>query len=380
MKDINIIKIKEIFRDSYHEMSFVKSKISGSTDPSLKHIVLKLVELKAGLRFQWVYSYKTKDITKNFTLEETTEELAKILTNDFRNISILLKNRTYQYDPVKEIIRTVEKGNQSSTLSHDRQKNFKVNADADYLFELGITSSNKLVKKDRQSKFKQINKYIEIVEPLIEAINQQDKIQIRDMGSGKGYLSFALYNYLIQKGLDIEMTGIEARPDIVSKCNTIADKLKFNNLTFEEGYISDYPMHPTDILIALHACDTATDDAIAYGIKSQSQLIICSPCCHKQVRKSMSSDSSILAINKHGILKERQAEIVTDSIRALLLEHHGYSTKIMEFISSAHTPKNLLIVGIKKTDSLNNTKLKEVESLKKQFGIKEHYLEKLVTQ
>ena len=378
MKDSVIEKIAEIFNNTYNDVSFVKSKISGSKDKTVRYITIKLVKIKKSTQFQWVTSYTTKDITKNYSLEETTSKLSKILIADYRNISILTKEKTYQYDPLKDILRSTNKEHNIKTLAHDKQKQSKVNKEAKYLFELGITSSNHLVKKDRQSKYKQINKYIEIVEPLIESIPPKEKLFIRDMGSGKGYLSFALFNFLISNGYNIEMTGVDARPDIILKCNQIAKKLSYTNLSFEEGYISDYPMKPTDILIALHACDTATDDAIAYGIKSESKLIICSPCCHKQVRKSMSS-SSIKAITKHGILKERQAEIITDSIRALILEYHGYSTKIMEFISSEHTPKNLLIVGIKNTNSKNNTKLLEVKLLKEQFGIKEHYLEKLVT-
>jgi hypothetical protein len=200
------------------------------------------------------------------------------------------------------------------------------------------------------------------------------------MGSGKGYLTFALYDYLTNTlGKKPVMTGVEFREDLVKSCNLIAEKSKFDQLNFIAGTIEEVELKGIDILIALHACDTATDDAIYRGITAGASLIVCAPCCHKQIRKEMNVTNELHSLVKFGILKERQAEIITDTIRALILEAYGYKTKVFEFISTEHTPKNVMIVG-RKTAGENPAKEKifrDIAAIKASFGIKGHYLEGL---
>ena len=229
-------------------------------------------------------------------------------------------------------------------------------------------------------KFKQINKYVEIFDSLINDVNLPEQISIADMGSGKGYLTFAIYDYLINKTKFIPtVTGIEFRKDLVDSCNIIAKKSSFDKLTFINGSIETTPIDHIDILIALHACDTATDEAIFKGIISKSSLIICAPCCHKQIRKQFKVSNEFSSFLKHGILEERQAELITDAIRALILEAFGYKTKVFEFISTEHTAKNIMIVGIK-TDELQNRDeiFRKINAIKDFYGIKQHHLEKLL--
>jgi hypothetical protein len=201
------------------------------------------------------------------------------------------------------------------------------------------------------------------------------------MGSGKGYLTFALYDYL-QNVIKQKATvyGIEMRDDLVNKCNSIAEHVGFDGLHFKKGTIQDAEIPAPDMLIALHACDTATDDAIYKGIKANAKLIICAPCCHKQIRKQISPDNELKSITRHGILLERQAEMVTDAIRALLLEANGYKTRVFDFIATEHTPKNVMIVAIKADQPITNKPeyLDKVDGLKKLFNIKTHYLETLL--
>ena len=204
------------------------------------------------------------------------------------------------------------------------------------------------------------------------------------MGSGKGYLTFALYDYLtniLQKNASV--IGVEFRPDMVELCNGIAQKTDFENLNFVQGTIEDYDSQKTNILIALHACDTATDDAISKGISAQADLIVVAPCCHKQIRREMEKNKAKNDLDfllKYGIFMERQAEMVTDGIRALILEYFGYKTKVFEFISDAHTPKNVLIVGVK--GKINSKKqaeiLVKIKNIKEYFGIGFHHLERLI--
>jgi hypothetical protein len=229
-------------------------------------------------------------------------------------------------------------------------------------------------------KYLQINRYIELLEPFTRDLALPDGFHVADMGSGKGYLTFALYDYLTGiQGKSLRMTGVESRKELVKLSNDIAEKAGFTRLKFVTGIIKEVKLEKIDILIALHACDTATDDAIFRGITSGASLIVCAPCCHKQIRKEFRVTNEFKSITKHGILEERQAEIVTDGIRALVLEAHGYKTKVFEFISTEHTPKNLMIVGRKVTGTpAGRAKcLKQIQVIKAMFGIEKHYLEGL---
>ncbi|MBL0355368.1 MAG: SAM-dependent methyltransferase [Chitinophagaceae bacterium] len=232
-----------------------------------------------------------------------------------------------------------------------------------------------------QDKYKQINRYVEIIDGIIKDLDFNKSISVVDMGSGKGYLTFALYDYLTSTlQLQAKVSGIELRPDLVNICNQIAAKANFSNLHFEKGSIADAAIQSIDMLIALHACDTATDDAIYKGIQANAKVIICAPCCHKQIRKQMKPGNVLNSITKHGILLERQAEIVTDSIRALLLEAAGYKTRVFDFIATEHTPKNVMIVGIKNKNTIDKKEeyLEKVKALKALFSIETHYLETLL--
>lgn len=205
-----------------------------------------------------------------------------------------------------------------------------------------------------------------------------------DMGSGKGYLTFSLYDFLIREyGLNATICGVELREQLVSFCNELAVKNQFTNLHFEAKDINDFE-GKIDMLIALHACDTATDIAIAKGIKARADIIIVAPCCHKQIRRQMDANASSIfqPMLKHGIFCERTAEMLTDTIRALLLELHGYKTKVFEFISTEHTAKNVMIVAT--LQSKNNLQIEkilmQIDCLKQQFGINSHFLEQLLAE
>ena len=244
---------------------------------------------------------------------------------------------------------------------------------------MGITNQKGEVLKNSQRKFRQINKFIEIIDSLLPEKPKNNLFKIVDVGSGKGYLTFALYDYLKNvKDWNPEIYGIELRKPLVDFCNEIAKDSGFEQLQFIAKDIDDFEVEKLDMLIALHACDIATDIAIAKGIQSMAEIIVVAPCCHKQIRKEINCQTDMSAVLKHGILEERQAELITDGIRALLLEANGYKTKVFEFISTEHTSKNLMIVGIKSKP--NPEALQKVEAIKKEFGIHYHYLEKLLSK
>ena len=365
--------------------SFIKISIGNKREKSadLKNVFIKPVLLKNVVKLSFVYRFPTKDITKNFDVKEAIILIEKMLQNEFYNADVFCANIDIHCAIQKnESIKIIKKAAtlKEATNQHDKEKiRIIKTADSIYLKELGITTADGLVKKDMQDKFKQINRYIEIIEGTIKDLNFSKDLEVVDMGCGKGYLTFALYDYITNKlNLPANITGIELRDELVEKCNQIAVASHFGHLHFKAGTIQNAVLPNTDILIALHACDTATDEAIYSGIKVNAKVIICATCCHKQIRKEMAPKNEIQSIVKHGILLERQAEITTDAIRALLMEAHGYKTKVFEFIATEHTPKNVLIVGIKSEKNEDKTSLEKVAALKNLFGIKIHHLETLL--
>lgn len=353
----------------------------------LNNVFVRIIEIKNSFKLSFVYRHQTKDITKNFELTEAVAAIEDLLKNVFYNADLFTSSSDFHLiaDKTGKTKLVTKPASQIKTLedfSHDKQKTRIIQADNNiYLKELGVISSEGLVKKDMQDKYRQINKYVEIIEGIIKDLELKDGFSVVDMGSGKGYLTFALYDYLHKKlNIDASVTGIELRKDLVDKCNAIATKAGFKKLFFDEGSIEAASIENIDMLIALHACDTATDDAIYKGIQANAQVIICAPCCHKQIRKQMAPDNALQYITRHGILLERQAEMVTDTIRALILEAFGYKTKVFEFISTEHTPKNVLITAVKKHSSVEEKEknIEKIKELKLLFNVQQHYLEKLL--
>jgi SAM-dependent methyltransferase len=375
--------------ESLKNNTFVKILINSprSKANDLKKITIRIVEINSENKLSFLFNHKTKDITKNYLFAEGINELQKYLGIDFKNGILYTTNKDIRIQYSKKMKPKISIAKATYTelpdTSHNKKKKRFVNITGNkYLQSLGVVSAKGEVVKNKQDKYKQINKYVETIDGIIKnsSLKNKKKLRIVDMGSGKGYLTFAVYDYLVNTlKIDAKITGVEQRPDLVKLCNNIAKENNFNGLDFTNGSINSYKTDKVDILIALHACDTATDDAIYKGITSKAEVIITAPCCHKQVRKQFEVDNEFKDIVKFGILEERQAEIVTDTIRSLMLEAYEYKTQVFEFIADAHTHKNVMIVGSK---SKNNTDdkskyLEKINNLKSVFGIKYHYLEKL---
>lgn len=382
-----LVEFIDALKQAFENRALVKAtlgKTRGKTQ-ELKNIYIRPIELKAGLKLSFTYRYETRDEVKNYDLQEAIEEILTYLGQSLMRMHLFTINFDLEITINKKGGGFLRKGEASfkkaEIQSHDHQKKQFVNIQADYLKQLEITNDLNQLRKGKSDKFKQINKYIEIVEGLLNEL-QDKRLRIVDMGSGKGYLTFALYDYLRNNlKMDVEMSGIELRSNLIDFCNKIASKSEFDKLTFKEGSIQNVELTDINVLIALHACDTATDDAIFKGIQSKASLIICSPCCHKQIRNQMKVDSDQNPILKYGIHIERQAEMITDTIRALILELNGYESNVFEFVSSEHTGKNLMIAAVKSTKEVDKDKIQsKVDSLKVQFGIESHYLETLFSK
>ena len=376
MKDF-LDKIKQsLSNNTFAKMSLGNYK---GQDLSLNNIYIRRIVIKRADMLAFTYRHKTKDIAKNYSYDEGLKLIAALLGNDFRSATLC----TTAFDLVYDRGRVQQKPPSQTEIpstNHDHQKKRLIESTGKtWLQALDVTDAQSNVKKSAQDKFRQINRYVELVAPLITP----DVKQVVDMGSGKGYLTFALYDYMTTTlNMPVRVTGVEYREDLVKLCNAIAREARFDTLHFVQGAIAGYkPEAGLDMLIALHACDTATDDAIAQGIQNDAKIIVVAPCCHKQIRREMEAgmkpDDAIL---RHGIFMERQAEMVTDALRALILEYHGYQVKVFEFISGEHTAKNIMITAERHNSAKSGDKavLARIQHLKAEFGIKTHALEKIL--
>lgn len=369
---------------------FVKLSLGNykGEEDQLKKIYVKMILVKRQEVLSFTYHYKTRDIVKNYPVAEGLQKIKdNLLTGFFTATLSTTKNLlTFERFADKALLKeSAPVVTEPVSLNHDKNKKKLISSQGKhYLHDLKITDEAGNVYKTAQDKFRQINRYIEILDPLIRAIPEKKELHVADMGSGKGYLTFALYDHLTHNlKLSSHITGVEYRSDMVDLCNEIASNSQFENLKFIQSGIEQYNNPDIDVLIALHACDTATDDAIYKGIKADADLIVVAPCCHKQIRRQIENSkikNDLDFLTQHGIFMERHAEMVTDGIRALILQYFGYTTKVFEFISGEHTAKNVMIVASKnpKARRLDPALQQKIKESKLYFGIGEHYLEKLL--
>ncbi len=379
----NIEKFLNRVAEAAEKSALVKMTLSKPADKrdDLRNVYVKPVLIKEKRLFAFTYHYERRDEMKNYDAAQMLETLREMLPSRFQNavlftvsedVTLLVSSKgkaTIQTKQVQE--------DREQNLEHDKQKARLINPANPWWYQLGLTTREGKVTADMQHKFKQIYKYAEIVESLVKPLKFDGPVHIADMGAGKGYLTFALHELLTQRlNLDVDIKGVEIRPELVQKINEIIKTSGLKGLEFVESTIDAYRPQQLDILIALHACDTATDDAIAKGVRAGAELIVCAPCCHKQIRQEMERSGKTDAITRYGIFMERQAVMVTDTIRALMMEYYGYKTQVMEFIEMENTPKNILLVG-RKTDKTPDRLMisKAIGDLKRQYGIEKHYLE-----
>jgi SAM-dependent methyltransferase len=367
----------------------VRLRLGGyhGSEPELKNVDVKKIVAKGGEKFSFTFHYKTRDIIKNQIQPEALATLRAGLKDEFRSAQLSTTEFDLSFERNGDKVRlkrTDVAGRDAPSTEHNRAKNRPLTETGKpYLHALGITGKDGQVRHDAQDKFRQINKMVEVFAPLIQAIKTENP-RIVDMGAGKGYLDFALYDYLANvANRPAEIIGVELRDKLVEDGNATALASGFQGLSFVPGSILDYDATGADAVIALHACDTATDDAIFQGISAGAALIAVAPCCHKQIRRQMEGGKPAEQLNvllRHGIFLERQAEMVTDTLRALLLELSGYRVKVFEFVSDAHTPKNNLIVAEKdgRAGRDRAAVLKQIAETKAMFGIERHYLEDLL--
>lgn len=373
----HLTRFLEKLRDSLDSGSFVKLTLSQpcGDDATLRNVYARAVELRDGPQLSLLFRHATRDVTKNFPHDRGVERIAELLGADFERAHLFTTTGDWQ-------LRLDKPGLKASRPAftvvpppeHDRQKPQPIAASAPFLTALGVTTATGEPRPAMADKLRQIQRFVELLAHLIDdsPLRESRALRALDVGAGKGYLTFATADFLRQRGVDVEVRGIELRDDLVELTNRVARETGFGKLSFQRGAIGEATGDdPLELLIALHACDTATDEAIARGIRSGAQLIITAPCCHKEIRAQLEAPPVLRDVLKHGILAEREAEIVTDSIRALLLEIHGYKASVFEFISTEHTAKNLMIAATKRAQPIDAEPLRHrLRELCAFFGIR----------
>ena len=369
----------------------VLSKYQGN-DTELTRITLRPLVIKEQRLLSFLYEYRTNHVTKNVSLEDALQRFKDWLGVDFLNAHLLTDDWEIQFSIAKQgklklkkyrnKNTAIKKTDGAKSVTHDRAKKRFVAQDRPYLNALGVTDAKGQIIPAMSRKWKQINKFIEVLSRAINqtGLHEHGEVHIADFGSGKAYLTFAVHDYFAdQLNVKTQVTGVELRQGLVDLCNKTATNLSLDGIKFEQGDVQHFKAQGINIMIALHACDVATDYALHMGIRTGAEIIMCSPCCHKQIRPQLKSPALLAPLLQHGIHLGQEAEMLTDGLRALLLEAHGYDTQVFEFISLEHTSKNKMILAQKRKKPRDNSDiLKQIDAIKTFYGIQEHCLETLL--
>ncbi|TWC20254.1 methyltransferase family protein [Pseudomonas sp. SJZ085] len=379
----------ELLQASLDQNAFIKLVLAKHVgdEADLQRLIIKQLTVKEQPCLSFVYRYKTRDITKNFPLVEGVATIAALLPASFKNAHLLAVTDEAQLEYSKKGKSSLFKSKPQQlrevpSVEHNREKNRFLDLSRPFLADLGVTNHKHELIPAMSRKWKQINKFIEVFSHALTSspLDLDKPVRVSDFGSGKGYLTFAIHDYL-RNTLQAEgvVTGVELREDMVRLCNEAAARLQHPGLSFQHGDVRSVAPSAVDVMIALHACDIATDYAIHMGIRSGASIIMCSPCCHKQIRLQIQSPALLKPMLQYGLHLGQQAEMVTDSLRALFLEACGYETKVFEFISLEHTNKNKMILAVKRATPIDPAELlAKIQELKAFYHITEHCLETLL--
>ncbi|MDQ9022885.1 SAM-dependent methyltransferase [Acinetobacter sichuanensis] len=350
----------------------------------LEKMTFRIISLQDQFMMSCLYRYKTQDVTKNYAMDESFAVIQQLFAQCKQANLFSTEQEIQLKKNKKKALLTYSKTApqvKQQEQQHDRQKHRYVDQDSYFLQPLGITDSKAQLIPSMARKWKQINKFVEIFSGALDKIDHQEQaLQVVDFGSGKGYLTFALYDYLEKNKIIPHVTGVELNPKMVEFCQKVATQSAFKHLDFFQGDVRTYTPKKLDVMIALHACDVATDFAIHTGIRLNAQMIMCAPCCHKELRPQLHSPKVLAPMLQFGIHAGQQAEMLTDTIRALLLNAYGYDTKVFEFVALEHTSKNKMILATKRQNftAPDEQVLAQISALKDMYGIQKHSLELLL--
>jgi len=345
--DIAFAKAAELI---VNQDNFVRAVLSGrrrNMQTNYERIDIRPVQLKDGLKLQLILSEEKQNTTKNIDVDR--EKILELLTSGYANVLVEFSTGSYAIRITKkgEALIHERKGTFERTVAHDRAKERLLESTDSFLIEVGISDHKGSIKPSMQDKYRQVEEFLRILEPALP--EKKEKVSVVDLGCGHAYLTFAAHQYLNKKGIQAHVIGIDVREASRDRNNAIAKKLGItDSIEFRAEEISDTPITSADIAIALHACDTATDDAIAWGVQHNVGLLLIAPCCHHDLQVQMQEiPEPWPMLTRHGIMRERLGDLLTDSFRTQILKLLGYRVDAIEFVGGEHTPRNLMIRATK---------------------------------
>ncbi|MDV4151077.1 SAM-dependent methyltransferase [Clostridium sp. AL.422] len=372
MKEL-IKAIKEITSEEIIKI-VISNKLNKSVEHNKINVVLKINN--KGKKYYQIEKFTDKQVFhENIEFNNLEKELIKLVANNYKQLAAWSNDQTFDLKISKKgkvfLGRKKSDNKNIANKSHNKEKNYilKEGMIIEPLIDLGVFTKEGKVINSKYDKYKQINRFIEIIDDEIKK-NDYKELTILDFGCGKSYLTFVLYYYFVEiKNIKVKMIGLDLKEDVIKKCNEIAKRYKYDNLHFELGDINGYKYeNNVDMVITLHACDTATDYALYNAVKWNAKMIFSVPCCQHEFNAQMEPES-LSIISKYGIIQERVSALMTDAVRGNLLEAVGYKTQLLEFIDIAHSPKNILIRASKGKISLEKREkaLNEVDALIREF-------------
>lgn len=351
-------------------------------------VKIRPVLLNDALNFQFETFKGTKVFHENIPKEAALEKICNLLENDFKQMqlestnmtasvlvskkgAVTLKKKCKKQPDNLDNIEEIKKEN----LSHNRKKNYIIQEGekVPFLVDLGVQTLDGKIVKSKYDKFRQINRFLEFLEDIVPTLPKDRTVSIIDFGCGKSYLTFAMYYYLKEKrNYDIDVIGLDLKEDVIRHCNELRDKYGYSGLRFLQGDIKEYnEKEEVDMVVTLHACDTATDYALLKAVKWNAKVILSVPCCQHEINKQIHNET-LAPILKYGLLKERMSALITDGIRANLLEELGYETRIVEFIDMEHTPKNIMIKATLSNKMQKKNKA-DIQELLKELNVEQTF-------
>ncbi|MFI3176275.1 MAG: SAM-dependent methyltransferase [Eubacteriales bacterium] len=359
------IRLEELLCEELIQITISNPRKGGC----MKKIKIRPFLDKGQLVFQESKFIDTKVYHTNQNAPETISAILQYMQDSFKQMEIESKGMRDTVLVSKSGTVTMKRKKSEKytagcvDLSHNRKKKYILEEGVlvPFLVELGVQTREGKIVKEKYHKFRQMNRYLEFIEDIFPVLADKEIIQIIDFGCGKAYLTFAMYYYLVElQKKKVKIVGLDLKADVVTYCNTLKEKFGYEGLLFEIGSIEKYQVeHNVDMVVTLHACDTATDFALEKAVRWNAKVIMLVPCCQHEVNAQIQNEF-LQPVLKYGIIKERISALMTDAIRANILEEYGYDAQILEFIDMEHTPKNLLIRGVRKGQRIQNTAVRQM--------------------
>lgn len=385
------VTLISLLAGSIRERTFLRLVLSqplSKSESAISKVTVRLVEVGGETKYQWAVRSQLQEKHENLTMDELIAQTKSIFGVNLGDAHLFTTQADltvrWNYGKPQKVKRKPPTQQPSEGEGHNRQKQYLIPAGVPcpFLIEIGVMLPSGQVRPTMYHKFRQINRYLEFVEDILPQLPSTGPIHVVDFGCGKSYLTFALHHLLTRiHEREVKIVGLDVKADVIEDCTRVAESLKCDGLEFHLGRIETYvPSEQVHLAVSLHACDTATDDAIAAALRWKSNVILAVPCCQHEICQTISRQS-LVGLTEYGILKERFASLATDALRAQFLELQGYKTQVLEFIETEHTPKNLLIRSVRRTDATvqDLTARREAyEGLKHILGVKDWHLERAV--